>query len=72
MVRVTTDDLEHQLWVASTSREDAVTQVLNAIPEGWTAVLLASDLKPMELEALNLSPGEVRELTPYRHPSRMN
>jgi hypothetical protein len=63
LVRVTTDDREHQLWVAATPREDAITQVLNAVPEGWTAALLSNRLKPAELEVLNLKPGEVRELT---------
>ena len=63
LVRVTTDDREHQLWVAAVPREEAVTKVLNAVPEGWTAALLPNRLKPLEVEALNLKPGEVRELT---------
>ena len=63
LVRVTTDDREHQLWVAAAPREEAVTQVLNAIPEGWTAALLSNRLKPAEVEALNMKAGDVRELT---------
>lgn len=63
LVEVTTDDREHQLWVAATPREDAVTQVLNAVPEGWTAALLSNRLKAAEVAILNLKPGEVRELT---------
>jgi hypothetical protein len=63
LVRVITDDREHQLWVAATSREDAVTEVLNAIPEGWAASLLTNKLSPVEVEALNLRSGEVREIT---------
>jgi hypothetical protein len=66
LVRVTTDDREHQLWVAATPREEAVTQVLHAIPEGWTAALLSNRLKPAEVEALNMKAGEVRELTVNR------
>ena len=69
LVRVTTDDREHQLWAAATAREEAITQVLNAVPEGWTAALLSNRLKPMEEEALNLKPGEVREITGNRKHS---
>jgi hypothetical protein len=63
LVRVTTDDRKHQLWVAACPRKKAIELVLNAIPEGWTAALLPSRLKPEEAAILNLSPGEVRELT---------
>jgi hypothetical protein len=63
LVRVTTDDREHLLWVAAGARRQAVTQVLNAVPEGWTAALLSNRLKREEVEVLNLRPGEVRELT---------
>ncbi len=63
VVRVTTDDRKHQLWVVATPRDEAVTQVLNAVPEGWTAALLTNQLTPQEVETLNLQPGEVREIT---------
>ncbi|MGY8637048.1 hypothetical protein RAD15_31720 [Bradyrhizobium sp. 14AA] len=63
LVRVTTDDRKHQIWVAATPREEAVSQVLNAIPEGWTAALLSNRLGRQEAEALNLRRGEVREIT---------
>jgi len=63
LVRVTTDDREHQLWVAATPRAEAVTCVLNAVPEGWTAALLTNRLTRQEVEALKLRPGEVREIT---------
>jgi hypothetical protein len=63
LVRVTTDDREHRLWVAATTRDDAVDQVLNAIPEGWTAALLPDRLSRFEIEVLGLAPGEVRDLT---------
>jgi hypothetical protein len=63
LVRVTTDDREHQLWVAAASREEALDKVLNAVPEGWAAALLPSRLRPLEVEALNLRPGDVRELS---------
>jgi len=66
LVRVTTDDREHQLWVTAGPRREAVTQVLNAVPEGWAAALLSDRLKPEEVEVLNLCPGEVRELTLHR------
>jgi hypothetical protein len=63
LVRVTTDEREHQLWVTAGARTKAVTQVLNAVPEGWTAALLPNRLKPEEVKVLNLRPGEVRELS---------
>lgn len=63
LVRVITDDREHQLWAAATSRQDAVTRVLNAIPEGWTASLLDGELQPLEAKVLNLALGTVREIT---------
>ena len=63
LVRVTTDDREHQLWAAACPRREAVELILNAIPEGWTAALLSNELKPAESEALNMRAGEVRELT---------
>jgi hypothetical protein len=63
LVRITTDDKEHQLWVVAAPREEALDKVLNAIPEGWTAALLSNRLKPFEVEALNIKPGDVRELS---------
>jgi hypothetical protein len=63
LVRVITDDRKHQLWAAACRREDAVDQVLNAVPEGWAATLLSNRLKPLEEECLNLKPGEVIELS---------
>jgi hypothetical protein len=72
LVRVTTDNREHQLWVAAAhSQEEAIQLVLNAVPEGWTAALLPNKLKLAEIEVLDLEPGEVRELTlerPIRVP----
>jgi PIN domain nuclease of toxin-antitoxin system len=64
LVRVTTDDRTHQLWVAAASSDEgALTLVLNRIPEGWTAAVLSNRLKRMEIEALNLKPGQVREIS---------
>ena len=67
LVRVTTDDRAHQLWVAAAaSEEDALTLVLNAVPNGWTASMVSNKMTRTEVEVLNLKPGEVRELTLYR------
>jgi hypothetical protein len=62
LVRVTTDDREHRLWVAMGTAESAVSLVLDAIPEGWTASLLSERLTPPEVEALDLKPGEASEI----------
>jgi hypothetical protein len=67
LVRVTTDDRVHQLWVACASSDDeALTLVLNRVPEGWAAALLSNKLTPLEAEALNLKPGDVREISQAR------
>ena len=64
LVRVTTDDRTHQLWVAAASSDEgALTLVLNSIPEGWTAAVLSNTLNRMEIEALNLKPGQAREIS---------
>jgi hypothetical protein len=61
LVQVTPDDRKTRFWLAAAPREEAVSVVLNAVPEGWSAVLLP--LSPVEASALNMQPGEVRELT---------
>ena len=66
LVRVTTDDRYRRVWVAATPRADAVTAVLNAVPEGWSACLFPNKLRAVEIEALDLKPDEVRELGPAR------
>jgi len=68
LVEVKTDELvrglpKKQLWVAATKRDQAITLVLAAVPEGWTAVLLDTRLEPEEAALLNSRPGDVRELT---------
>jgi hypothetical protein len=62
LVRVITDDLEYQIWVAATSRDDAVSRVLDCVPEGWTASLLEESLNSSEAAVLKLQPGDVRKL----------
>lgn len=40
LVRVLTDDRANRLWLASgSSADEAVSLVLDAIPEGWSAKL---------------------------------
>jgi len=69
IVEVTADDLaarpRKQLWVAAAKSNQAVTLVLMAIPEGWTAELASGRLTRQHLatlEKLKLAPGEVREM----------
>ena len=62
MVRVTTDDQERRVYATCGARKKAVTQVLNTVPEGWTAALLPNRLTPDEVAALALKPGDVREI----------
>jgi hypothetical protein len=62
LVRVITDDLEYQIWVAATSRDEAVSRVLDCVPEGWSASLLEQGLDPNKAAGLKLRPGDVRVL----------
>jgi hypothetical protein len=75
LVEVTTDELvrglpKKQLWVAAAKREQAITLVLAAVPEGWTAVLLDTHLESEEAAQFNLRPGDVRELMRSLPPGR--
>ncbi|OMI08738.1 hypothetical protein BSN85_17415 [Bradyrhizobium brasilense] len=60
LVRVTTDDGEVQIWLAATSRDEAVDRVLDQIPEGWAVSLIRRQLADEHIPALNISAGEVR------------
>ena len=69
IVEVTADDLDSpktQLWVALAKPDQALTLVLTAVPEGWTAQLASGQLTAKQSEALRklrLEPGKVRKLT---------
>jgi hypothetical protein len=71
LVEVTSDQIAagrptRRLWVAAAKPEQALTLVLTAVPEGWTAELASGRLTRQQLdalEALDLKPGEVHELT---------
>ena len=54
---------KRQLWVAAAHPEQAITLVLSAVPEGWTATTTDGRLSPEQAALLNLKPGDVRELT---------
>jgi hypothetical protein len=67
LVEVTTDEFvsglpTKQVWVAAAKPEQAITLVLTAVPEGWTAVISDVRLEPEEAALLKMQPGEVREL----------
>jgi hypothetical protein len=71
IVEVTADDLspsepKKQLWIALAKPSQALTLVLAAVPEGWTAELVVQSLTEEQqrtLEGLNLKPGDVYRLT---------
>jgi hypothetical protein len=62
LVRVLTDDLEYEIWVTATGRDEAVSRVLECVPEGWSASLLEESLSPNDVAVLKLQPGDVRKL----------
>lgn len=64
IVPVMTDSRDQHLWLAAAPPDEAVTHVLNAVPEGWAAKLLPNyALSPNEVAALQLGPGEVGEIS---------
>jgi len=70
IVEVTADlslsEPEKQLWIALAKPIEALTLVLAADPEGWTAELQVQRLTEDQqeiVERLNLKPGDVYRLT---------
>ncbi|MET4722018.1 hypothetical protein ABIF63_006124 [Bradyrhizobium japonicum] len=66
VVQVTADDTTTQIWVALAKPSQALTLVLAAVPEGWTAEVLSVALTPNQqrmFEELKLQPGDVYRLT---------
>ena len=71
IVEVTADDWSagrprKKFWIAAAKPSQALTLVLAAVPEGWTAELVSDRVtqqRQAALEQLNLKPGEVCKLT---------
>jgi hypothetical protein len=61
LVQVTPDNRRRRVWMVAAPREEAVSLVLDAIPEGWTASLLP--LRSVGASRLNMQRGDLRELT---------
>jgi hypothetical protein len=65
IVEVTSDDAPravNQMWLALAKPAQALTLVLAAVPEGWTAEVvpaLLTDKQQEMFEQLNLAPGEI-------------
>jgi hypothetical protein len=65
VVQVTADDTTTQIWIALAKPSQALTLVLAAVPEGWTAEVLNVALTAAQqgmFEELNLQPGDVQRL----------
>ncbi|KWV60887.1 hypothetical protein AS156_26035 [Bradyrhizobium macuxiense] len=67
VVEVTADDLspDQQIWIAFAKPDQALTLVLAAVPEGWTAEVVDIELgcnQRQTFETLNLNPGDVYRL----------
>lgn len=59
------DGSSKQLWLALAKPTQAVTLVLAAVPEGWTAEILPivlSEKQQRTFEEVNLKPGDVYRL----------
>ncbi len=71
IVEVTPDDASArepgtEIWIALAKPSQALTLVLAAVPEGWSAELLSVQLTEKQLrtfEQLNLKPGEVYKIS---------
>ena len=61
LVQVTPDNRRRRVWMVAAPREEAVSLVLDAILEGWTASLLP--LRSVGASRLNMQRGDLRELT---------
>ncbi len=72
IVEVTPDDTSAgepatEIWIALAKPSQALTLVLAAVPEGWTAELLNVQMTEKQrrtFEELNLKPGDVYKISP--------
>lgn len=70
LVEVTSDDgavPTKQMWLALAKPSQALTLVLAAVPEGWTAEVVPvvlSEKQQTMFQELKLEPGEVYKLAP--------
>ena len=70
IIEVTSDlgpEPTKELWLALAKPNQAVTLVLAAIPEGWTAKVVPTHLSEKEqrlFEEVKLKPGDVYRLAP--------
>ncbi|UPK30957.1 hypothetical protein [Bradyrhizobium sp. 195] len=70
IVEVTSDDSPQptrQMWLALAKPSQALTLVLAAVPEGWTAEVVTAVLTEKQqrmFEELNLEPGDVYRIAP--------
>ena len=69
-VETTSDDAsgpKTQMWLALAKPSQALTLVLAAVPEGWTAEIIPAVLTTKQqrlFEKVNLKPGDVYRITP--------
>lgn len=70
LVEVASDEASRptrQMWLALAKPSQALTLVLAAVPEGWTAEVVPAVLTEKQqrmFEELNLEPGDVYRLAP--------
>lgn len=68
IVRVLTDSRDQRVWLAVTPPEEAITRVLDAVPEGWAAAVLPEyALSLADVAALQIGLGDIREITSIRN-----
>ncbi|WP_018321997.1 hypothetical protein [Bradyrhizobium sp. WSM2793] len=66
IVEATSDSGSTEIWLAFAKPSQAVTLVLAAVPEGWTAHILPAVLSEKQqkmFEEVELKPGEVYRLS---------
>jgi hypothetical protein len=60
LVQVTPDNRIRRVWMVAAPRDETISVLLNAVPEGWADKLLP--LRSVQASWLKMQPGDIREL----------
>jgi len=57
------DEGRFRLYAVAAARKQALNELLNVVPEGWSTSLLQEQPSGQIIAALNTNAGEVREIS---------